>query len=1083
MQSLLERHSKKLILSLSAVLIGLSLAVFALVDQNGHPLDTSVAIQQTTVTPTEDTTSYLNNPMTGFQGDSFNQDWWEWKTGYLRAGAYCPSGTCSALNWDAINPAEGVYNFSSIDTYLEDLEARKSHLVFRVRNVVSKSDEPNIPAWAAAKGVTKSLGKESLGTDYAVEIDYHKCTFLDLWDDLVAELINRYDNDPRVVAVDIGSYGWYGEWFSGKTLTKRGLGWGVAPNDENDPTFQQSVDTRTRLIKMFTGGSGTGRCVDNNGQEQEISYSYTGFQNKPVLISRGDQDDVELGVNAGAGVRYDVVGKSASGHHNFDERVGPMIYGGSANGSSFESIWETRPILGEFSHSTMDSNYGKRSICYARRFHVTGIHDNFESFPVNEDLNQLMRELGYRLVLQMANYDSKFIPGVPAQMNFTWINKGTAPSYTDYPFYIYLKPDGQNTIASKIHLSNTKITQILPGSVTSIDDTFTVCPMSTPQEYTFNESFSVPTDLEEGTYDIYIGFEEPAYNNQIELAIQNKDTEGRYYLGEVLVTTDTSPSGTCGDGLVQTPNANGINEVCDDGNTSNGDQCSSDCLNECVPPQYWDGQSCQLDQSATCGDGILQSPNDDGINEQCDDGNTTSGDGCSEQCEIETYCGDGIVQQPNMLGLNEECDDGNSTNGDGCSATCSIESYCGDGIVQSPNDDGTNEQCDDGNNTNNDGCSSSCQLEETAEPQICGDDIVQNPNDDGISEECDDGNTISGDGCSSDCQIETYCGDGIVQSPNDDGLNEVCDDGNTTNKDGCSNICQIETYCGDGVVQQPNYYELEEFCDDGNKVSGDGCSANCQIEAPKAVGYCGDGSIQSPNSQGINEVCDDGNTRDSDQCSSDCLNSCPAPRVWTGSTCQIPLGSSEMTETCGDGIVQSPNSYRVDESCDDGNTVSGDGCSEFCQIETGDVNIDYSSDNTNQQNSPPSSESNEDNTSQTDTNDKEPEQNNPDTIDYEIPETCGNGTIEEGEECDDGNKVNNDSCTNSCTKPTTSNANDIQTTNPQTDPQNSSTSNSLISKEAFFGLIIATFVVSGLTIGVLISSKTQKKPGKISIPS
>lgn len=30
---------------------------------------------------------------------------------------------------------------------------------------------------------------------------------------------------------------------------------------------------------------------------------------------------------------------------------------------------------------------------------------------------------------------------------------------------------------------------------------------------------------------------------------------------------------------------------------------------------------------------------------------------------------------------------------------------------------------------------------------------------------------------------------------------------------------------------------------------------------------------------------------------------------------------------------------------------------------------------------------------------------------------CGNGTTESGEECDDGNKVDNDDCTNACTKP------------------------------------------------------------------
>ncbi|HEU0032639.1 MAG TPA: DUF4215 domain-containing protein [Kofleriaceae bacterium] len=100
-----------------------------------------------------------------------------------------------------------------------------------------------------------------------------------------------------------------------------------------------------------------------------------------------------------------------------------------------------------------------------------------------------------------------------------------------------------------------------------------------------------------------------------------------------------------------------------------------------------------------CGDGHV----DEG--EECDDGNTTSGDGCSATCEIETppCCGDGHVDP------GEECDDGNTTSGDGCSATCEIETppCCGDGHVD------PGEECDDGNTTNGDGCSATCQLEDT----------------------------------------------------------------------------------------------------------------------------------------------------------------------------------------------------------------------------------------------------------------------------------------------------------------------------------------------------------------------------------
>jgi cysteine-rich repeat protein len=62
----------------------------------------------------------------------------------------------------------------------------------------------------------------------------------------------------------------------------------------------------------------------------------------------------------------------------------------------------------------------------------------------------------------------------------------------------------------------------------------------------------------------------------------------------------------------------------------------------------------------------------------------------------------------------EECDDGNTTPGDGCSATCTIEPFCGDG------EEDPGEQCDDGNNTPGDGCSATCTLEFTPAPVPSG---------------------------------------------------------------------------------------------------------------------------------------------------------------------------------------------------------------------------------------------------------------------------------------------------------------------------------------------------------------------------
>jgi cysteine-rich repeat protein len=97
---------------------------------------------------------------------------------------------------------------------------------------------------------------------------------------------------------------------------------------------------------------------------------------------------------------------------------------------------------------------------------------------------------------------------------------------------------------------------------------------------------------------------------------------------------------TCGDGFwTIVP----LGEACEDGNTIDGDGCSSIC--------QWEHE---------CGNGIVERP------ETCDDGNTTGGDHCSAACILE--CGNGI------LDAGEECDDGNTIDSDGCSATCECSS-------------------------------------------------------------------------------------------------------------------------------------------------------------------------------------------------------------------------------------------------------------------------------------------------------------------------------------------------------------------------------------------------------------------------
>lgn len=109
--------------------------------------------------------------------------------------------------------------------------------------------------------------------------------------------------------------------------------------------------------------------------------------------------------------------------------------------------------------------------------------------------------------------------------------------------------------------------------------------------------------------------------------------------------------------------------------------------------------------SPTCGDSTVEP----GSGEECDDGNTADGDGCSAGCRVEVLgagCGNGMLEPA----AREECDDGNTVSGDGCSAACQLElvgASCGDGATDA------GEICDDGNLVNGDACNPTCNFANT----------------------------------------------------------------------------------------------------------------------------------------------------------------------------------------------------------------------------------------------------------------------------------------------------------------------------------------------------------------------------------
>ena len=164
-------------------------------------------------------------------------------------------------------------------------------------------------------------------------------------------------------------------------------------------------------------------------------------------------------------------------------------------------------------------------------------------------------------------------------------------------------------------------------------------------------------------------------------------------------------------------------------------------------------------------------------------------------------------------------------------------------------------------------------------------------------------------------------------------------------------VCRIDcTYCGDGVT------DPSEECDDGNNVDDDGCTNDCGTPPPN----CGDTTLDP------DETCDP-----------------------PGSDPPPPGGNLCRTDCtyCGDGVQNGA------EECDDGNDVDNDGCRNSCLLPVCGDDI-ISQDETCE---PPGA--------------PQPPNGNDCRADCTY---CGDGVIDPGEDCDDGNSVDDDFCPNSC---------------------------------------------------------------------
>ncbi|HYC54340.1 MAG TPA: hypothetical protein VEL28_05325 [Candidatus Binatia bacterium] len=304
-------------------------------------------------------------------------------------------------------------------------------------------------------------------------------------------------------------------------------------------------------------------------------------------------------------------------------------------------------------------------------------------------------------------------------------------------------------------------------------------------------------------------------------------------------------------------------EDCDDGDGVCNEKCDddTDCNPSCSPNDGICNEECSHD--------------DDCDEEECDDDDGDCNPACDDDDDCTNSCSphDGVCN-PRCHNDDdcEECDDNDGV----CNEECPHDKDCH--MSCNPHDDICNPRCkNDDDCTNNcdddDGvCNPDCADDDDCENDCDDDDGVCNPNcvDDDDCDECDDDDGVCTPGCGvddDDCTTSCDDDDGVCNpqcaddddcdtdcDDNDGICNEECDDDDDCDED-CDDddgVCNLACIDDDDCDEEPCDH-TDGKCDESCDGDDDDCNSNCDDNDGQCNPDCA-------NDEDCGEICTDTDT-------------------------------------------------------------------------------------------------------------------------------------------------------------------------------------------------------------------------------
>lgn len=407
------------------------------------------------------------------------------------------------LPWSYLEPAEGQYCWSVLDTPAQRWIAKGKKIALRISCSESWTRYAT-PEWvekAGAKGYNFRPGQGVTADGPFWEPDYNDPIFLEKLDQFLAALAARYDGNPEVAFIDVGSFGVWGE---GHTFASSRI--------------KYPAETVIRHIDLY---------------RKHFKKTLLAA-NDDYVMTEGGEKAIEHALHTGLTLRDDSILVQPRPKSYFHAEMA-------------QAFWPRWPVILECEHYGPSKNRGawEDGTLYLRavlEYHASyaSIHWWPHEFLAENRalIDRINRYLGYRLVPTEIRWPRTAMLNQPLTWSVTLENRGVAPCYPGgYPaLTLKDEKDGMvavlvNTVANVRELKVREMT--LRGPADTGDPEADLGP---PVPTTWQAQSCLPFQLKPGHYRVFFSIGTITGSPTLALPLDGDDGQRRYQIGEIHIT-------------------------------------------------------------------------------------------------------------------------------------------------------------------------------------------------------------------------------------------------------------------------------------------------------------------------------------------------------------------------------------------------------------------------------------------------------------------------------------------------------------------------------------------------------------------